>query len=282
MSDAVRSQPKWWRYRIFALTWLVYAGFYLCRKNMSVVMPMLVEEFGYTNEQLGWMLTGYGFIYMLGQFGNGMLSDRFGPRLIVGVGLLVGVASNVVMGLGASALVLFGLLHMANGYGQSTGWSGTIKNMSTWFHRGERGVAMAWWATCYSIGGVIATLFATYVATHETFLPELGWRRGFFAPAALLFVVAVLYIVFTRNKPSDAGLEDFPDEAPMDADADKPIEEGSTADVWRMVLKSPALWITGAMYFFLKMSRYASETLVTTSAGSGGPGGVLSQSSVSR
>ena len=186
MDEEISPAQRWWRYRIFVLTWLVYAGFYLCRKNMSVVMPLLMEDLGYTEVQLGWTIFGYSLIYMLGQFANGMLSDRFGPRLILGIGLLVSVATNLVMGIAASSLILFGLLHMANGYGQSTGWSGTVKNMSSWFARKERGVVMAWWATCYSIGGVIATAFATYVSTHETFLPQLAWRRGFYAPAALL------------------------------------------------------------------------------------------------
>ena len=105
--------PKAWRYRIFAVTWLSYAGFYLCRKNFSVLMPLLTDEFGFTKTDLAWILTGYSLIYMLGQFANGLLSDRFGPRLIVGVGLLISVFSSVVMGFGAS-LLLFMVMMWSN------------------------------------------------------------------------------------------------------------------------------------------------------------------------
>jgi len=257
MTEVMSQEQRWWRYRIFLLTWLVYAGFYLCRKNLSVVMPLLMDDLGYTKPELAWMITGYSAIYMIGQFANGLLSDRFGPRLILGIGLLVSVTTNVAMGVGASSLIFFGLLHVANGYGQSTGWSGTVKNMSAWFQRKERGVVMAWWATCYSVGGVIATAFATYVSTHETFLPELAWRRGFFAPAALLLVIALAYIVFTRNRPSDAGFEDFADEAPVTTDMGETARTEDTVAVWKAVLSSAPLWITGAMYFFLKLTRYA-------------------------
>ena len=97
MTSGISPQFRFWRYRIFALTWLAYAGFYLCRKNMSVMIPLLKVELGYTTEELAWMLTGYSVIYMLGQFANGMLSDRFGPRLIVGVGLVIAVVSNVAI-----------------------------------------------------------------------------------------------------------------------------------------------------------------------------------------
>ena len=63
--------PKTWRYRIFGVTWLSYAGFYLCRKNFSVVMPMLTDEFGFTKVDLALILTGYSLIYQYSvQFGS--------------------------------------------------------------------------------------------------------------------------------------------------------------------------------------------------------------------
>jgi OPA family glycerol-3-phosphate transporter-like MFS transporter len=195
-------------------------------------------------------------MYMIGQFANGFLNDRFGPRLIVGVGLLVAVVSNLLMGL-ASALVMFGVLNILNGVGQSTGWSGTVKNMSSWFRHEERGVVMAWWGTCYALGGFIATAFATYMATQFPWYQDLGWRRGFFAPAILLGAIALAYVLFARNKPSDVGLEDVP-ENPADPDLQKAIANGDAEapSVWKIVLTSSAVWTTGLMYFFLKCMRY--------------------------
>ena len=247
--------PKVWRYRIFAVTWLSYAGFYLCRKNFSVLMPMLTDEFGFTKADLAWILTGFSLIYMLGQLANGLLSDRFGPRLIVGIGFLVSVCSSVIMGFGTS-LFLFMALMWSNGYGQSTGWSGLVKNMATWFQHKERGVVMAWWCTCYVVGGFAATVFATYWATNETFFADLGWRRGFWAPAVLMAVVAGIYIVFTRNRPSDAGLQDLPEDDTGEGESTSGGLSDKTS-VLREVLSDSALWVTGSMYFFTKMTRYA-------------------------
>ena len=249
--------PARWRYRIFGVTWLAYAGFYLVRKNFSVVMPMLTEDLGFTKTDLAWVLTGYSLIYMLGQFANGLLSDRFGPRLIVGAGLVIAVVSNVFMAFGSS-LLIFVMLMWMNGYGQSTGWSGLVKNMSSWFRHDERGVVMGWWCTCYVVGGFAATVLATFWSTNDLFLVDLGWRRGFFMPALMLLLIAGAYIFFTRNKPSDAGFEELPDdfEAPETPDAAK-RPDADKHEVLRAVLSSPAVWITGAMYFFVKMTRYA-------------------------
>lgn len=239
------------QWRIFAVTWLAYAGFYLCRKNLSVAMPLMMEDLGLTKVDFAIFITGYSLIYMLGQFANGLLSDRWGPRLIVGMGLVISVCSNVFMGFGSS-LLIFGVLHCINGYGQSTGWSGTVKNMSSWFDSSERGVVMAWWATCYALGGSIATVFATYVSTNETFFVDLGWRRAFFAPSIALACVAVAFIVLARNKPSDAGLPDIVEDEP-----DRENEDVEAKNALRLVLSNPAVWITAVMYFFLKMMRYS-------------------------
>ncbi len=39
-------QLQRWQARIFTITWLGYAAFYLCRKNFSVLMPMWKSEAG--------------------------------------------------------------------------------------------------------------------------------------------------------------------------------------------------------------------------------------------
>ncbi len=253
------SEQHWrhWRHRIFAITWIAYAGFYLCRKNFSVLMPTLDRELHYSKDDLAWAITGFSLIYMLGQFVNGFLSDRFGPRAVVGAGLVIAAASNLAMGFYADILLLFGLFNLLNGLGQSTGWSGTVKNMSTWFSRRERGVVMAWWGTCYALGGVIATSFATFVAFRLSWFSELGWRRGLYFPAVLLALIAVLYIWLTRNRPSDVGLPDHVDELPGASAAQPDGSPVTPVPAWRQVLSSPAVWVTGAMYFLLKMVRYA-------------------------
>jgi|GEM_PF-434607 len=162
---------RFWRYRIFILSWLAYAGFYLCRKNFGIAMPLLNQALGYTKDDFALLLFLYGLFYALGQFYNGFLSDRFGPRVIVSIGLTLSILANIFMGFGAG-LFVFGILLCLNGTGQSTGWSGTVKNMAPWFRRKERGVVMSWWATCYVIGGIAATALATYMVTHPLLLRE--------------------------------------------------------------------------------------------------------------
>ena len=380
MAITLTREYRFWRYRIFAVTWLVYGGFYLCRKNLSIAMPLLSQDKGFTKDNFAMVLFFYGLFYALGQFYNGFLSDKFGPRLIVGIGLFVSILANIFMGFG-TALLVFGLWWCINGIGQSTGWSGTVKNMAPWFRRNERGVVMSWWATCYVIGAIVATGLATFIVTHplllrandlkdpsglaiqlrdnqnslsknlreqfssetrqlltkydgtgpvpesllQALVQELNsvlkgpwlydkqrfagihlsditianiedllaktpdqrkkelkgknrihfnktlleqaypqqfksrWRRSFWIPSAALTLIALCFISFTRNKPSDAGLQEIAedDSAGYESAENANNTELSSKEILAVVLKNSVVWLISTMYFFTKMGRYA-------------------------
>ncbi len=250
MTKAISPEMKKWRIQIFSMTWLAYFGMYFCRKNFSVVMPVLSRELSTSKEEFAFVITIYSITYMLGQFLNGYLSDRYGPRLIVGIGLLISIISNLLMGwMGTigSFVFLMGL----NGFGQSSGWSGLVKNLTPWFKKKERGVMMSFWTTCYVIGGMAATAFATYWLSNQNLMENLSWRRAFLAPAILLLFIALAYIVFIRNNPKDVGLEPFE----KDTSTQKGKRKEKTAQL--SVLKNGAVWIAAIMYFFVKFTRYA-------------------------
>jgi sugar phosphate permease len=237
--------------KIFAVTWITYSGFYLCRKNLSIVLPLLAGVAGLRSIQLANIVFGYSLLYAIGQFGFGFLSDRIGPKRVVGAGLLVIVGSNVMMGIHNSVtwLLLFACL---NGVGQATGWSGLVKTMANWFSYENRGVVMAWWGTNYVLGGFLATTFATWAVSQRSPLPELGWSRGFLFPALLLSLAIPLFFLKVSDTPPvistlpdrHEGLHPF---AP---------KHTSWTDLG-MLLRKPSLWTIGISYFFLELCRYA-------------------------
>jgi len=257
MGSDLSPEQRRWRTRIFIVTWVAYAGFYLCRKNFSVCMPFLQEDLGFSKNDLAVLISLHSLMYALGQFCNGVLSDRFGPRIIVSIGHVIALATSFVMGFG-QVYALFFAMYVLNGVGQSTGWSGTVKNMATWFRHRERGIVMGFWCTCYVIGGFVATNFATFAATNKWLFPAWGWRRGFWAPALLLGVVALVYAALTRNKPSDVGLPDFPEDDATIEEIEEEDESPEEAfwDIFRRVFSKKVVWITGSTYFLVKLTRY--------------------------
>ena len=78
---AERSRWSYWRFRIFLAAWVLYAAYYFCRKNFSVVMPMMARTSHYNNFDLAHAVFVFSLAYAAGQFVSGALGDRFGGRL---------------------------------------------------------------------------------------------------------------------------------------------------------------------------------------------------------
>lgn len=235
--------------KIFIASWLAYAGFYFCRKNFSVAMPMLINDLGMTKFQLANIIAVYSFVYMAGQFINGYLSDRFGSKKIVMYGLILAIGANLLMGFAWGAW-LFMALMIFNGYGQSTGWSGLIKMMADWYRKEIRGIVMSWWTTCYVIGGFLAVLFATWWGTNHIVLAQFSWRRIFWAPAILLVFITLVFIRFSKDK-KDANNEDS-----YTSDRTKAFSLKLNRLAFKETISNTAVWVTALMYFELKFIRY--------------------------
>lgn len=258
MATDLTSGQRSWRWRIFAITWLAYAGFYLCRRNLSVAMPLLVSHLKYSNFQLANVIFGYSVCYAVGQFLSGTLADRLGSRLVVTIGLCVAILANLLIGFFPflTALAVFCCL---NGLGQAAGWPGLIKNTAPWFRHSERGVVMGWWTTNYVIGGFLAMLFVSFAVTQRHLGVAWGWRRGFWFPALLLSFVALFYALFTRNRPQDVGLAPIADEdiVPSAAALQPPAPAATGRHPMWGVISDMQIWALAVGCAFSKIPRYS-------------------------
>ena len=236
--------------QVFIASWLAYAGFYFCRKNFSVAMPLLITDVGLSKFQLANIIAVYSFVYMAGQFINGYLSDRFGPKKIVTYGLLLAVAANLLMGFALGAWLFMGLM-IVNGYGQSTGWSGLVKMMSDWYKQEVRGIVMSWWTTCYVVGGFLAVIFATWWGSNHIVLPQYSWQRVFWAPAVLLALIALIFIRFAKN-----GSREDVESTEYQPNKTKAFSLHLNRSAFKETITNTAVWITAIMYFGVKFIRY--------------------------
>jgi OPA family sugar phosphate sensor protein UhpC-like MFS transporter len=245
-----------WRWQVFGVTWLAYAGFYLTRKSFSVAKTELENPavMGLTEGQMAWADGGNQLAYSIGQLAWGALGDRHGPRRIVLAGMLASIITAVLMGAASTAVAMI-VLFTVQGICQAAGWAPLVKNVGAFFSRGERGRVMGVWCTNYAVGGLIATAIAGIAAQ------SFGWRFAFWVPAAGLILVWILFLLLQRNRPEDLGLppvEEYRHETgdvviPGDTPADEP--EGSWA-VLADVLKNRIVWLLALAYFLLKPTRY--------------------------
>ena len=254
-----------WRIRIFAITWIAYAGFYFTRQAFSVAKLGILEDpilnTHLTKSVMANLDAAYLAAYAVGQFVWGQVSDRFGPRVVVLGGLAISAIATMFMGLLPAVVFLLPLM-IVQGLAQSTGWSGTLNTMAQFFSIGERGRILGLWSTSYAFGGLVAAPVVGWF-TYDVFG---SWRAAFFSGAGIVAIVFVLFFMFQRNRPEDVGLPPIEEYHSVEeiAELDHSEEAEAVAEPtpsWReslaVVLSDSMVRTLGAAYFLLKPARYA-------------------------
>lgn len=242
------------RWRVFGLTWLSYASYYLTRKNFAVAKASLTDTLGISKDRLGDIDSSYSGAYALGQVVWGAVADRIGPRRVLAFGMVATAILSLAMGFSASFWALMAL-YTLNGFAQATGWSPNVKAMTGWFPDEKRGAIMGIWTTNYSVGSFVANPIA------RVFLDAFGWQWAFFGPAVPVAIVGVVLLFFLPEKAAArrASKEAAGDASEAAATASARAEEAEKAEAEAArarLLQNPFLWSLGAAYFFMKLTRY--------------------------
>src|SRR5258706_1196276 len=75
------------RYKGLSLTFLVAFIMYMDRVCMGTAAPAIMREFGLDKITMGWSVSAFNCAYSIFQVPAGWMGDRFGPRVILSVGL---------------------------------------------------------------------------------------------------------------------------------------------------------------------------------------------------
>jgi len=237
--------------RIFAATWLAYAGYYFCRKAFYVVKADLGDTLGLTALDLAHLGTAYLVAYMVGQFSSAYFGRRLGPKLLLLVGMGISLGCNVAFGVSNGFWTIFVFLSI-NGLAQGTGWPGCIGSLAFWFRRKQRGSVLGVWATCYQVGSVVASSSAAFL------LGLAGWRWSFFGASIVLMGIWILVLVLHPGRPRDVGLAPLDDDDDEGGDAPAPAEDDGGREPlgWSPAVVGTIL-LMGLTYFCIKFLRYA-------------------------
>ncbi len=245
-----RELLKYWRKRVFISVWITYSTFYLCRVNMSIAIPGIMKEFGYSKTAMGGILTSLFIIYAVGQFVNGQLGDRFGARKLISLGLLMSGLLNIVFGFN-SAITAMMIIWGLNGFFQSMGWGPSVKTVANWFSPEKRGKMSGLLGTSYLIGNAYSWALAGFV------VGLLGWRWAFWIPAVVVILSAIHWYFRGRNAPEEVGLPTIEEEAQGITNfSPRKDHHIGFAHTLKLVLTTPGIWIVGLSLFCLNIVRY--------------------------
>ena len=186
---------KRWRVSTFWVMLIGYIGYYLIRGNLPVAMPLLSQAFGYSNTQLGYILTFSELCYALGKFTTGPLADQIGGKKIFMLGMTGAVVFNFAFPL-YPHLFYFTAVWCVARYFLSMGWGGLAKIIGAWYEPERNGVIMGLVSINFQVGGSLAAVFAGSLVALG-----VGWKGLFFWPAGLVALIAIWSQLASRESP---------------------------------------------------------------------------------
>ena len=186
---------------------LGYAGYYVCRSDLAVVLPLLIQELGTRGIPADAAKLGLGTVaslgvlaYAIGKFPSGSIADFLGGRRNFLIGMGGSVAFTILFALGGG-MPLFTLAWFGNRLLQSMGWAGLVKITSKWFPHTAYGTVMGILSLSFLFGDAAARQFMGVLIAHG-----MGWRGVFFTAAGTLGALLVLNWLLLWESPAEVGL----------------------------------------------------------------------------
>tara|TARA_Y100000588_G_scaffold77055_1_gene80282 strand:+ start:291 stop:1541 length:1251 start_codon:yes stop_codon:yes gene_type:complete len=196
--DNVAEPPHPYRWAMLWGVWLLYFAFALAIASMAPLVYKLMADLNMHRGEMGTVLAAWQLTYIFCSVPCGGLLDRFGPRRMMFVSVLVIAASVALRGIASDYVTLL-LAVMVFGLGGPLISSGAPKVVSLWFTGKERGLAMGIYFTGNATGGIVAVAL-----TNSVFLPAVGgdWRDLMSVFALFVIAIGVVWMAISAHPAS--------------------------------------------------------------------------------
>jgi sugar phosphate permease len=228
--------------RIFHGWWIVGAGFVL----EALMGALLFHAYGayvvVLRQEFGWSKTMFSAAFSMARAESGILgpiqgwlTDRFGPRTLIRIGMIVFALGFMLfsqIGSAPAFFITFFLMALGSSLG---GYLPIAVAIVAWFRR-RRALALSVSSTGMPIGGLLTQIVALA-------LTGLGWRWTAFLSGVLVLIVGLPMARLVHHRPEPRG--EWPDgEPPAPDHAATTTGRRSTGVDFtpREAMRSPALW----------------------------------------
>lgn len=237
-----------------------YLFFYNGRQNINLVMTQMAEELGSSTAALGVVSSALFWCYAFGQLINGRLGAFFGYKRFMIVGVVASAVINIIISFQHSIPVI-AVLWGLNGFFQSMVWSNGLGVVNKWWPKEKRGFATGL-TTFFSGMAQVTTYLCILLCLQLN--PDWGWRAAFRYPMIPMLLSLVAFILFFKNSPKDAGLEDLMENNTGDSEAETLLKEKGYFYPYKILFTEPKVLIFCLISAIAGIGRYGLLTWVPT------------------
>lgn len=192
------------RYFMLMMLFIVTTLNYADRATLSMAVPAMKTDLKLDTITIGYAFSAFGWSYAALQIPGGWLLDKFGSRLVYGVGLFLWSLFTLLQGtvgffVGVSAFVTLFTLRFLMGVFEAPAFPANSRITTMWFPTKERGFASAIFNSAQYFALAIFNPLMGWV------LVAFGWRHVFYFVGFTGIVLAFIWfkVIRTPREHSD-------------------------------------------------------------------------------
>jgi ACS family hexuronate transporter-like MFS transporter len=177
-SNVARDRRKW---LMLSFAFLATMINYLDRQTLSVMAPMLLQQFHISATSYSHIIVAFMLAYTLMNGISGRLLDRLGTRIGYALTIAFWSSAELLHALTAGAISL-GIFRFLLGLGEAGNYPAGVKLIAEWFPVEERSHASGIFNSGASIGAILAPPLLAWIVLAS------GWRTAFVVVGLLGFI----------------------------------------------------------------------------------------------
>ena len=186
------------RYLILAMLFIVTTFNYIDRATLSIAAPAMQKDLHINAISMGLAFSAFGWAYTGFQIPAGMILDKWGTRVVNGIGLLMWSVFTALQGFSTGITMLF-LFRFMMGTFEAPAFPANSRIAAMWFPTHERGFATATFNAAQYFALAAFNPIMAFVLT------RMGWPSVFYATGFAGVVVAFFWFKLMRDPTSHKG-----------------------------------------------------------------------------
>ncbi|WP_200821940.1 MFS transporter [Caballeronia arvi] len=173
---------------------------YVDRATLSIAAPSMRHDLGFDALTMGIAFSAFGWAYTAMQTPGGLILDRFGARIVLGISLILWSTLTFLQGfvhLFASAFAMLFALRFLMGIAESPAFPCNSRLTVMWFPSAERGLA----TSVFQLAQYFALAVFTPVMTFT--VSAWGWHYVFFTTGAVGILIGLWWLRSVREPQRD-------------------------------------------------------------------------------
>ena len=244
--------------------WLVFMtvlALYICmidRIAISIAIIPMAEDNGWSPTVQGAVMSAFFLGYVTLQIPAGYLSDRFGGKWVLGLGVLFWSLFTLLTPASAAlGITVLLACRFLMGVAEAVTWPSIYSLYSRWVHPDRRASAVGLMNSGISGGSVIALICTPWL------ISVWSWQGAFYLYGLLGVIWFVVWAPLARSRPADKTDWDTPNAASATAEAGSATDrnDASAQKVYprltvRGMLRSRAVWAIAIAHICINWSLY--------------------------